>query len=214
MKTGKILLFGLLSLWGVCAPARADEQSARLLDQMRNQMRPWTSYRVEFTASIEGQGTTNGTLTVSGQRFAARVGGQELYFDGTTLWNYLSQNNEVTIERLDPEQPNVLSNPSRLLAVDPADYLHRSLPDVSTAGGGTLRVVELTPKVQTQDYTTITLYLDPKTALPKRILIATPSSDKPMEMTLRKLQTRVPVSEATFRFDPKAHPGVEVIDFR
>lgn len=208
----KIILFFLSAL---CVfQAQADERSAELLERMRNQMRDWTSYRVEFTASTEDEGTTNGTLTVNGKRFAAQVGGQELYFDGTTLWNYQPRNNEVTIERLDPEQPNVLSNPSRLLNVDPGDYTHRSLPDVSTAGGKKLRVVELTPKAQTQDYTTITLYIDPETALLKRISIATPSSDRPIEMTLRKLQTNVPVSEATFRFDPKAHPGVEVIDFR
>lgn len=218
MKAKKILLCGLLGLvgglFGVFSEARADERSAELLERMRNQMRDWTSYRVEFTTSTEGEGTTNGTLTVSGKRFTARVGDQELYFDGTTLWNYQPQNNEVTIERLDPDQPNVLSNPSRLLNVDPGDYTHRSLPDVSTAGGKKLRVVELTPKAQTQDYTTLTLYIDPETALLKRISIATPSSDRPIEMTLRKLQTNVPVSEATFRFDSKAHPGVEVIDFR
>lgn len=208
----KIILLLLLAVG--CCRTQADERSAELLGRLRAKVRSFTSYRLDFTATIEGDGAARGSLTVSGRRFAAKVRGQELYFDGTTLWNYTPQQQEVTIERLDPNTPSVLSNPSKLLNVDPADYDHRSLPEVSTTKGKKLCVVELVPKVRTQDVTTITLYLDPATALPERISITTPSAERPLELTVVGLQTGLPVSESTFRFDPKAHPGVEVIDFR
>lgn len=208
----KLFIAALLSL---CAGnVWADANSEVILGKLREKVRSYTSYRLDFTAAVEGDGTAKGNLMVSGRKFAAKVMGQELYYDGTTLWSYTPKQKEVTVEQLDPNNPSVLSNPSKLMNIDPKDYNHRSLPGVTTSKGKTLQVVELTPKTKTQDYTSITLYIDPATSLPERISIATPSSEKPVELLLEGLQSGFPVSEATFRFDPKTHPGTEVIDFR
>lgn len=208
----KLLIFGLLSL--CTGTVWADANSEAILVKLREKVRSYTSYRLDFTAAVEGDGTAKGNLVVSGRKFTAKVLGQELYYDGTTLWSHTPKQKEVTVERLDPNNPSVLSNPSKLMNIDPKDYNHRSLPGVTTNKGKTLQVVELTPKTKTQDYTSITLYIDPATSLPERISIATPSSEKPVELLLEGLQPGIPVSEGTFRFDPKAHPGTEVIDFR
>lgn len=208
----KLLIICLLGLFAT--GASADGQSEAVLGKLREKVRSYTSYTLDFTAAIEGEGSVKGNLTVSGRRFAAKVRGQELYYDGTTLWNYIPQQQEVTIERLDPNNPSVLSNPSKLMNIDPKDYNHRTLPGVTDAKGKTLQVVELTPMEKTPDYTSMTLYIDPATSLPERITIATPSSENPIELRLEKLQPGVPVSEATFRFDAKGHPNIEVIDFR
>ncbi|WP_294597075.1 outer membrane lipoprotein carrier protein LolA [uncultured Rikenella sp.] len=192
----------------------ADQRSERLLNAVRTKIQSYKSYRVGFTATVEGEGTTIGNLTVSGRRFVASVFGQELYYDGTMLWNYLPKAQEVTVERLDPADPNILSNPAKLMNIDPKDFEHSSLPAVTTAQGKELQTVELKPKQATADYTALTLYIDPATSLPVRISIAVPGSDRPIELQLKEWKVNIPVSEATFRFDPKAHPGVEIIDFR
>lgn len=153
----KIFWVCLLAL--SAASGRADEQSDALLSKLREKVRSFTSYKLDFTAAVEGDGTSKGTLIVSGRRFAAKVHGQELYYDGTTLWNYIPGQREVTIERLDPNNPSVLSNPSKLMNIDPKDYNHRSLPSYTTVKGKTLKVVELTPKTATSDYTSMTLYI-------------------------------------------------------
>lgn len=208
----RTILTVLLSL--LALNAAADRNSETILGKLREKVRSYTSYRLDFTAAVEGEGTAKGSLTVSGRRFAAEVMGQEVYYDGTTLWSYTPKQQEVTIERLDPNNPSVLSNPSKLVNIDPEDYNHRSLPSVTTAQGKTLQIIELTPKDTTPDYTSMTLWIDPATSLPKRISIATPSSEKPVELQIEKLQSGIPVTESTFRFDPKAHPDAEVIDFR
>lgn len=208
----KLLITGLLSL--VAAQAAADANSERILGKLREKIRSYTSYKLDFTAAVEGDGSVKGSLVVSGRRFAAKVRGQELYYDGTTLWNYVPGQQEVTIERLDPNHPSVLSNPSKLMNIDPKDYDHRSLAPFTTPRGKILQVVELTPMETTPDYTSMTLYIDPATALPERISIATPSADAPILLTIERLQAGVPVSESTFRFDASAHPGTETIDFR
>lgn len=210
----KICWVFLLALGALNLNARADGQSDALLGKLREKVRSFASYKLDFTASVEDDGSARGSLVVSGRRFAAKVRGQELYYDGTTLWNYIPAQQEVTIERLDPNNPSVLSNPSKLMNIDPNDYNHRSLPSYTTVKGKTLKVVELAPKTATPDYSSLVLYIDPATSLPERITIATPSSENPVELQLNNLQAGVPVTEGTFRFDAKAHPGTEVIDFR
>lgn len=207
--------FFLLLICGltVGVTAFADSSSETILSKLRTKVRSYTSYRLDFTAAVESEGSAKGTLTVSGGKFAAKVMGQELYYDGNELWSYTPKQLEVTVERLDPANPSVLSNPSKLLNIDPADYNHRSLPDV-TAVGKRLQVVELTPKAKTTDYSSVTLYVDLETGLPVRISIATPSSVAPVELLIHGMETGIPVTAGTFRFDLKTHKGVEVIDFR
>lgn len=208
-KTLSLLLLGLMSQFAV-----ADQQSADILGKLREKVRSYTSYRLSFTAAVESEGSAKGSLVVSGRRFAASVLGQELYYDGTTLWSYVPRQKEVTIERLDPNNPSVLSNPSRLMNIDPADYNHRSLPTMTTGNGKTLHIVELTPRSKTPDYSSMTLYINPASSLPERISITVPGNERPVEILIDKIESGVAVSESTFRFDAKAHPGTEVIDFR
>lgn len=192
----------------------ADQRSERLLNAVRTKIQSYKSYRVSFTATVEGEGTTAGTLTVSGRRFAASVFEQELYYDETTLWNYLSKAQEVTAERLDPADPNILSNPAKLMNIDPKDFEHSSLPDVTTMQGKKLQAVELKPKQATADYTALTLYIDPATSLPVRISIAATGNDRPIELQIKEWKVNIPVTDKTFRFDRASHPDTEIIDFR
>ncbi len=193
---------------------RADQQSDMQLNAVRTKIQSYKSYRVGFTATVEGEGTTNGSLTVSGRRFVAAVFGQELHYDGTTLWNYLPKAQEVTVERLDPADPNILSNPAKLLNIDPKDFEHRSLPAVTTPQGKKLQAVELKPKQAAADYTALTLYIDPSTSLPARISIATTGNDRPIELQIKEWKVNIPVTDKTFRFDRASHPDTEIIDFR
>lgn len=203
-----VLLTGIL-----CPLAIADEQSAALLDKLRREIRSYTSYRMSVTAAMEGEGTARGTITVSGRMFAAKLLGQELYYDGNTLWNYVPSDKEVVIERLSADDPNVLSNPSKLLNVDPDDYHHRMLSPV-TSGKKTFRVVELKPKVRSSDYSEIQLFFEGDSALPARILIDTPASDQPVQILLDKIEPNIAVDKSTFQFDATKHRNLEVIDFR
>lgn len=208
----RFLLLSILFL--SFAAVRADQHSETLLNAVRTKIQSYKSYRVSFTATVEGEGTTAGTLMVSGRRFAASVFGQELYYDGTTLWNYLPKAQEVTVEQLDPADPNILSNPAKLMNVDPKDFEHSSLPAITTTQGKKLQVVNLKPKQTTADYTALTLYIDPATSLPVRISIAATGNDRPIELQIKEWKVNIPVTDKTFRFDRASHPDTEIIDFR
>lgn len=187
----------------------ADQQSDAILAKLRTKVRSYTSYKIYFSASVEGDGSTNGTVLVSGLKFAAKAMGQELYYDGKTLWNYIPRNKEVMIEQLNPSESSVLSNPTRLLNVNPQDYNHQLL---SESGG--VYTIELLPKVATSDYSAIRLHVDSKTSLPVRISIDVAESWEPIELVINRIEENIPVKSEDFQFDPKSVKGIEVIDFR
>lgn len=192
----------------IATSALADERSQAALTKLSNTIRSYTSYRVDFTARTGDQGSSNGTLTVSGQRFNARIMGSHYISDGTTLWNYTPSDREVTIEHLDPRNASVLSNPSRLMGINPNDYNHTTL---SPATAATLKI-ELTPKVSNPDYRSLTLECDPSGQV-SHITINTTQGD-PIQITVNKITPNVAVTIADFSFDTQANKGVEVIDFR
>ncbi len=206
----KLSCIALLLLGGLAA-AKADPGSQALLTALRTKIGSYTSYRLHLWATLENSETVRGTITISGTKFAARMPGQELYYDGVTLWNYLPAEREVTIETLSTTGAggSVLSNPARLLHIDPADYEHRLLPP---AAG--LQVVELIPKVPVADYAKLELHLNPQTNLPAKIVLFSAATPEPIELWVKRIETNFPVSTLDFRFDTGKHPDVEVIDFR
>lgn len=213
----KRILFILLGLFVGFSTVRADQKSEALLNKLRGQIRSYTSYRIHLTGTVEGEGSVRGTITISGLKFAAKMLGQELYYDGSTIWNYIPSEGEVIIEKLNSQQAlgSALANPTKLLNVNPDDYHHRMLPSVrDPRTSKDLQVVELVPKESVADYTALTLYIDPSTTLPTRISIHSPYADTPIELVINKIENNFPVKMEDFQFDVNAHRGVEVIDFR
>lgn len=211
MKRRFIPVFGLV-LTLASLGASANEQSETLLSKLQHKIQAFTSYRIDFTAAMGGKGSTKGTLTASGNRFYIKLMGQELFYNGgDTLWSYAAERNEAEMSRFNTNDPSPLYNPSRLFDINPADYDHRALPSV-TLRGKQLQVIELTPHRPSIEYKTITLYINPSTSLPERIDIARTAEEKPIILTLDSIMSDIAVSDATFRFDPSQHPGVEIFD--
>lgn len=211
MKQRFIPVFGLV-LALVSLGASADEQSETLLTKLQHKIQAFTSYRIDFTAAMGGKGSTKGTLTASGNRFYIKLMGQELFYNGgDTLWSYVAERNEAEVSEFNTNDPSPLYNPSKLFDINPADYDHRTLPN-ATLRGKQMQVIELTPHRQSIEYTTLTLYINPATSLPERIDIALTGDEKPIVLTLDSIMSDMVVSDATFRFDPSKHPGVEIFD--
>lgn len=201
MKNLFLIIFAAASLF-----VRADEKSAALLAKVSKTINANTSYRVEFGATASGeQGALSGQLTVSGRKFVLLATAMEVYYDGVSLWNYDKKNREVNVENLDPSDPNVMTNPSKMLAVDEKDFEHRMISD---------NTVELIPKGSSASYSKMELTVNPSTWLPERVSLTDRQSGDKIEIKVSKFTPNVPVTIETFRYDASKNKGVDVIDFR
>jgi len=208
----KKIIFTLLILL-VALEASADERSAELISAVSKKINGYGSYKATFSVLATEDGTSNGEITVSGRRFVMNAHGIDVFYDGSTLWTFSKQDKEVNIETLDPDNPNVMTNPTKLMAINASDFNHRMLPD-ATVGNVKCNVVELIPVTRTTAYSHIELYYDPAAGLPKKLVIKSSDTGDVIELTVNKITPNVPVKADTFRFDEKKYPGIDVIDFR
>lgn len=207
MKTMKKILIVILAFI-LPMSSMADEKSEMILKAMSTKFKSLTSYRLAFSASSAGEPETTGTLTVSGGKFTLRTPGYEVYYDGSTLWNYNKANKEVNVETLDPKNPNVLANPSKLLSIDIQEFDHKTISSSSTK-----QIVELTPRNSAENYTRIVLQINELTKNPEQAEIIDNSGGK-ITIKLSGLESNIAVSLTDFQFDTKKYKNIDIIDFR
>lgn len=204
----------LVCLLSAAFTLRADEKSKSVLQKLTSTITSYTSYQVDFTATMDGEfKDVKGKFIVNGPKFYLDVHDSEIYFDGKVGYNYTKANNEVIIEDPDPNDDNILANPARIFQLYDKDFTH-IFKGTATVNGRTVNVVELTPKMPNGSFEKVLLKVDAATSLPVSVSYQLADYDKKMELRVVKVTPNVPVSVRTFTFDPKKYPGVEVIDFR
>lgn len=191
----------------------ADEKSKKILNQFSTKLNGYASYGVDFTASISAEAKNiRGKFIVNGKKFTLNVYDMEVYSDGITMYNYSKDENEVTIEEVDPNDPNLFSNPARIFALYDKDFAH-TYKGEREIGGKICDVIELKPN-DLQSYTDIVLTIDRSTMWPVQITYYSAMDDSTVDIKVSKFTPNIPVKAEMFKFDPRAYQGLEIIDFR
>ena len=132
--------------------------------------------------------------------------GQELISDGTVVWQWNKQANEVAISNLSTDDVDLL-NPGRLLENYQRNFKAKY---IRTDDDGTA-IIDLTPR-STRSYHKIRLFIKEDDGLVRRIEVQ--KYDSGREIYDISDFKRASNAASQFTFDPAKHPGVEVIDMR
>ncbi len=135
---------------------------------------------------------------------------QEITNDGKTQWTYVPKDKEVQVNDADNSTSGL--NPAQLFTMYQKGYKYLYTGDVKKAGK-VYQGIELSPTDPKQTIFKIKLLVD-KT---KKQIYNAELFDKNgsrYNYTIRSFTPNVTVAENTFTFNPKAHPGVEVVDLR
>ncbi|MDK2842671.1 MAG: hypothetical protein PWQ17_2177, partial [Anaerophaga sp.] len=113
----------ILMLIPVILSAQSPEviKAGNILDKVSEIIQSYQSIRADFTFSMENKqadvtDTHKGTILIAGEKYKASVMNVDSYFDGTTLWTYLKEVDEVNISNPDPMDETTLS-PSSIFNV-------------------------------------------------------------------------------------------------
>lgn len=176
---------------------------------MKTKLSSYNSFMVEFVIEVDEDlfGEVDGELIVSGDKFFIESSGYEIFFDGKQRYTYNDDDNEVVIENIDPADNNILTNPSRFFRFTESDFSH-----AYKGTSGSTAVVELRPKNADAGYSAITISVDAQTNLPVKIVYELDGAGS-NDIIIEKITPNVTVSAATFTFDRKKYPGVEVTDW-
>ena len=181
------------------------QNATQLLDKSAATLRAAGNVKIGFTLEAEG-GASTGYIKLQKQKFVINMGGTITWFDGKTMWTYVKANDEVNVTN--PSADAVAKmNPYAFLSFYKKGY-------TAKMGKSTTKEHEvlLTGK-SGSPFKKVVVRLNKSTKYPT---VITMTSSKGDVTTIRcnSFLKNQKYTNATFQFNKKNYPNVEVVDLR
>ena len=193
-----------------------DPAAKQILDGVSAKFKTFSSVQAGFSYKVEdAKGKTmsskKGTVWMKGSKYRVSFGGQEIFSDGKTIWNYDKSTNEVTINDVDASGSSL--TPQKLFTdFYDKDFLY-ILNGEKKSGNKTLQEIEMTPTDKSKPFHKVYLQVDKdaKTIYSTKVL---ENGGNRYTYTVSTMKTNSPVADNQFSFDKSKYPGVEEVDLR
>ncbi len=191
--------------------AQYDPEALTVLNAMSEKYKEMGPYAADFTQELinEAAGINDqigGSIVVSEDKYVLKIAGQEIYNNGTDVYSYSAEIEEVTISTYEPEDQEITLGNIYDLYKDGFKYV---LMAVNQNGD---RMVELDPESKDKSYFKIKLVIDKNNGLKKFTVME--RSGNQYVYSINSLVKKPALTESYFTFDESKYPDVEVIDFR
>lgn len=200
------VLAAILLLAGLCLPLTAAESATAILDKAAAQARSAKSLKATYTITADGH-SQSGTLTIAGDRFIISSPQVSSWYDGKTQWTYSTQTGEVNITEPTPEE---LQQVNPFAIISSFRKLYKATLLKAPAGDHKIRLTANNPKT---DIKSVVLTLNAKSLYPTNIEL-TMSNRRTVTIKVTSVSAGLALPLSDFRFDPKKHPGIPVVDLR
>lgn len=157
-----------------------------------------------FTMTSAQYGNSSGTIAVKGQKFYAQTDKMSMWFDGTTLWTYMTQNDEVNVSTPTEQQLQTL-NPYNFI------NLYRTGFTSTMTTAATTYTVHLTANDAQRKIKEAFVTINKTSYAPQEIKML--QGNLWTTFTISGLKTES-LDDSMFRFDRSSHPTAEIIDLR
>ena len=189
---------------------KSDPDAKKILDAVSTKFKTFKTVQGKFSLKIENAagkvlGIKNGNVSMKGSKYRISVTGQEIFSDGSNIWTLDKASKEVTISKIDPSA-NSLTPQKLFTNFYDKDFLYK-------LNGTTKSVseIELTPIDKTKPFFKILLYVDKNSISTTKLFEKTGNR---YTYSTTSLTPNGNLPDATFVFDSKKYPGVEVVDLR
>lgn len=205
----------LLSVGAVSAQ-KNDPEAKKVLDAVSARFKSFKSVQASFAYKVEDakgkvQSSKTGTVLMKGTKYKVNFGGQEIFCDGKTVWNYDKSAKEVTINNMDASGSMI--TPQKLFTnFYDKDFLYL-LTGEKKVGNRTIQEIEMTPTDKSKPFHKVYLQVDKnaKTIYSTKVLENTGNR---YTYTVSSMKTDAAVADNQFVFEKSKYPGVEEVDLR
>lgn len=193
-----------------------DPKAKAILDAVSAKFKSFKAVEAKFTLKVENNagkvlGNKAGTVYMKGTRYRVSVTGQEIFCDGRDVSTYDKSVNEVTITRIDPTANSI--TPQKIFTnFYDKDFLYKLNGDTKV-NGKVAQEIELTPVDKSKPFFKVLLYVDKASSTIVSTRVFEKAGNK-YTYSVMKMNSAANVPDATFVFDAKKFPGVEVTDLR
>lgn len=134
-----------------------------ILDKMSAVYKAMPGYEIGFVQKILSESEVvdrlTGQASVSKDKFLIKFQDQHIYCNGTVLWTYLVESQELTISNFEPEEAVI--NPSNVYDIYKKGFTYQYKRQ-DNIKGELVHVVELTSTDEDSDFTNVIMYIGQK----------------------------------------------------
>ncbi len=214
----KLTLIVVLISITMFAFGQKDAKAKKILKEVSEKTKTYSTIKLKFLYIMDNrveklQDTTKGTIYIKGDMFKLFFKGVEVFSDGTTVWNYSPEIQEINITESDPEDDTAL-NPSNILRVYEKGFKYKFMGEFAD-GNEKFYQIDLYPeKPNEANYSIIKLKINKvKKQVQSMKMIGKDGIDFLIELT--QFKPNVKVVDAMFKFDASKYPeDVEINDMR
>jgi outer membrane lipoprotein carrier protein len=190
----------------------SDPEAKKILDAVSAKFKTYKSVQSNFSLKIENaanklMGNKAGTVYMKGTKYRIKVAGQDIFCDGSNVWTVDAAAKEITLTKLDPSNNTI--TPQKLFTnFYDKDFLYKLNSD--TKG---IQEIELTPIDKSKLFHKVVVFIN-KTA---KTITSTKVFEKAgnrYTYTVSGMNTASTIPDATFLFNQKNYPGMELVDLR
>lgn len=190
------------------------QNAEKVLEDLSAKTNSFNNIKATFTYKMNNQEAgidevTNGTLMVSGEKYRLNIAGQEIISNGSTLWTYIPDSDEVQIN--DVSEDGGFS-PSELLSSYNEEYEAKMQEDINKEGAICYQL-KLKPKKEDSNFDYVILNIN-KELLQLVDFIIYDFEGNIFSYEIKQFLTNSEISEDYFSFDTTKYPNIEVIDMR
>lgn len=193
-----------------------DARAKQILDNVSKKMESYSTIKAEFVSTLENlqddiKESFKGTILLKGKKYKLLLEGSEIFNDGTTMWTYLKEVNEVNISDAVTDEEQML-DPTKIFTMWNKDF-KVNLVNEKFIKARAIYEIDLYPVKHDKSYSRITLQVDKD----KEELVAVKYVGKDGNnyiIDIIKLEPNTTMQDAMFTFDKTKYPGVEEIDMR
>lgn len=198
------------------AQVKTDPAAKAILDGVSTKFKTFATVQATFSYKIEngtGKVLSNktGSIMMKGTKYRVSFGGQEIFCNGSTVWNYDKAANEVTISKLDASSGMI--TPQKIFTnFYDKDFLYM-LNGEKKVGKKTMQEIEMTPVDKGKPFHKVYVQVDKsaKTIYSTKVL---ENAGNRYTYTISTMKTNKPLADSQFVFDKAKYPGVEEVDLR
>lgn len=211
-----VVMLGLIQASWVSESAQNDPKAQEILDAMSQKYKEMSSFKAKFTYTMENDNSkikesSKGEITVKGGKFRLKLGDHEIINNGTTVWTYMKESNEVNISSYEPEDDEL--NPTKIFTMYKKGYKYILMSEHNEAGK-VFSTIDLEP-------------VDRKNSAMSKVRIVINKKDKTVKSwkifekngnrfayVVETFTPNQKVEDSEFFFDKAKYPGVTEVDLR
>jgi outer membrane lipoprotein carrier protein len=192
-----------------------DLKAGEILDAMSKKYKAIPAFKASFNYSTENKATGGkenfpGELTVKGSKFRLKMAGQEVINNGTTVWTYMKESNEVNISDYEPDEQDI--SPAKIFNVYKKGYKYTFTEETKDKGIA-YEVVDLIPEKKNSQVFKVRFTVSKKDKSIKSVKVFEKNGNRSV-YTITKFATSNNIDDKLFAFDEAQYKNVEVIDLR